>query len=103
MITMSCTPEYLLKKYTEELAELEKSQKEVEEAYEKYIALDKQLDTIEGKISALTELVTPHSHIDLETDYGSSADELSEIWIDQGHGFDGTITLTDTDFDGVCG
>ena len=78
MITMSCTPEYLLKKYTEELAELEKSQKELEEAYEKYIALDKQLDTIEGKISALTELVTPHSHIDLETDYGSSADELSE-------------------------
>ena len=47
--------------------------------------------------------MTPHSHIDLETDYGSSADELSEIWIDQGHGFDGTITLTDTDLDGVCG
>ena len=39
---MSCTPEYLLKKYNEELAELEKSQKELEESYEKYIALDKQ-------------------------------------------------------------
>ena len=46
MITMSCTPEYLLKKYTEELAELEKSQKELEESYEKHIALDKQLDAI---------------------------------------------------------
>ena len=87
---MSCSPEYHLKKYTEELAKLEKEQKE---AYEEYIALDKQLDTIEGKISVLNELITPHSHIDLETDYGSSADELSEIWIDSA--FDGTVTITD--------
>lgn len=90
---MSCTPEYLLKKYTEELAKLEKSQKELEESYEKYIELDKQLNTIEGKISALTELINPHSHIDLETDYGSSADELSEIWIDTDT-LDGTVNIT---------
>ena len=95
---MSCSPEHLLKQYTEELAQLEESQKELEEAYEEYIALDKQLDTIEGKISVLTELVTPHSHIDLETDYGSSDDELSEIWItpdiktDNSGGYEATIT-----------
>ena len=91
---MSCSPEYHLKKYTEELAKLEKEQKELEEAYEEYIALDKQLDTIEGKISVLNELITPHSHIDLETDYGSSADELSEIWLDPPFDSTGNVIIT---------